>query len=269
MYCLIHMSEGKFTFTLYKANIPPNLLLLHWCLTSWEMVMWGKSNIFSEEPALKTFKWGNTFRFIFQVQFLECLSDESSNQKQRAGLSNSAEVTALGSLQSCVPVESWGISLVSQPSTAHSLLIYQSLSLLLGSANYSWAPATAACLIWRCAGWLWCLYQHERAGDRVLIEQKGIMRLPAPGGGTIFKIYMFNSYFILLSGDFGPSFSQGLATFCTAITATCLLILLPFHLGNHTSLQGEQARLPEASHTSLLGWQPFLPLLISYGERLY
>lgn len=83
--------------------------------------------IFSEEPALKTFKWGNTFRFIFQVQFLECLSDESSNQKQRAGLSNLAEVTALGSLQSCVPVESWGISLVSQPSTAHSLLIYQSL----------------------------------------------------------------------------------------------------------------------------------------------
>lgn len=160
-------------------------------------------------------------------------------------------------------------SLVSQPSTAHSLLIYQSLSLLLGSANYSWAPATAACLIWRCAGWLWCLYQHERAGHRVLIEQKGIMRLPAPGGGTIFKIYMFNSYFILLSGDFGPSFSQGLATFCTAITATCLLILLPFHLGNHTSLQAEQARLPEASHTSLLGWQPFLPLLISYGERLY
>lgn len=46
MYCLIHMSEGKFTFTLCKANIPPNLLLLHWCLTSWEMVMWGKSNIF-------------------------------------------------------------------------------------------------------------------------------------------------------------------------------------------------------------------------------
>lgn len=127
MYCLIHMSEGKFTFTLCKANIPPNLLLLHWCLTSWEMVMWGKSNIFSEEPALKTFKWGNTFRFIFQVQFLECLSDESSNQKQRAGLSNLAEVTALGSLQSCVPVESWGISLVSQPSTEHSLLIYQSL----------------------------------------------------------------------------------------------------------------------------------------------
>lgn len=161
------------------------------------------------------------------------------------------------------------LSLVSQPSPAHSLLIYQSLSLLLGSANYSWAPATAACLIWRCAGWLWCLYQHERAGDQVLIEQKGIMRLPAPGGGTIFKIYMFNSYFILLSGDFGPSFSQGLATFCTAITATCLLILLPFHLGNHTSLQAEQARLPEASHTSLLGWQPFLPLLISYGERLY
>lgn len=93
----------------------------------------------------------------------------------------------------------------------------------------------------------------RKSRDRVLIEQKGIMRLPAPGGGTIFKIYMFNSYFILLSGDFGPSFSQGLATFCTAITATCLLILLPFHLGNHTSLQAEQARLPEASHTSLLG----------------
>lgn len=78
------------------------------------------------------------------------------------------------------------LSGLSQPSTAHSLLIYQSLSLLLSSANYSWAPAPAACLIWRCAGWLWCLYQHKRARDRVLIEQKGIMRLPTPGGGTFF-----------------------------------------------------------------------------------
>lgn len=45
---------------------------------------------------------------------------------------------------------------------------------------------------------------------------------------------MFNSYFILLSGDFGPSFSQGLVTLCSPITVTWSLILLLFHLGSHT-----------------------------------
>lgn len=128
-------------------------------------------------------------RLIFQMLLLLLfvLCDEEGNQKQRCGLWSSTEV---GPLQSRLPVEGWGISLslsgLSQTSTAHSLLIDQSLSLLLSSTNYSRAPATAACLIWRCTAWLWCLYQHERAGDRVLIEQKGIMWLPASGGGTFF-----------------------------------------------------------------------------------
>lgn len=100
------------------------------------------------------------------------------------------------------------LSGLSKPRTAHSLLIFQSLALLLSSANYSWAPVTTACLIWRCAAWLWCLYQHERARDWVLMERRGIMWLPASGGGTFFFLmYMFNSYFILLSGDFGACYA--------------------------------------------------------------
>lgn len=85
----------------------------------------------------------------------------------------------------------------------------------------------------------------KRAEDQVLIEQKGIMWLPASGGGTFFYFYicMFNSYFILLSGDFGPCFSQGLATLCSPITVTWSLILLLFHFAQAC----ERSRLPPST----------------------
>lgn len=54
---------------------------------------------------------------------------------------------------------------------------------------------------------------------------------------------MFNSYFILLSGDFGSGFSQGLATLYSPITVTWSLILLLPRLGSRTSLREWSRRL--------------------------
>lgn len=53
---------------------------------------------------------------------------------------SSTEVGPVRCLQFCLPVESWGIS--PQTSTAHSLLIFHSLSLLLNSANYVQLPVS-------------------------------------------------------------------------------------------------------------------------------
>lgn len=128
---------------------------------------------------------------------------------------SSTEVGPVHSLQFRLTVESWGIS--PQTSTAHSLLIFHSLSLLLNSANYVQAPATAACLIWCCAVWLWCLYQRQRDGYQVLIEERGIIWLPASGGVEHFiliSIWLIHIYF--RTGTLGhgvvrvlPHLSQG------------------------------------------------------------
>lgn len=108
--------------------------------------------------------------------------------------------------------------------------------------------------------WLWCLYQHERTEDRVLIDQRGIMWLPASGGGIFFYICMFNSYFILLSGDLGPCFSQS----CHSLPCYHSdMVVNPVILSFGEGYGYPRPRAPPSWAACL-----FLPLLISCGERL-
>lgn len=91
----------------------------------------------SEESVLKTYKWSCILiRLIFQMLLLLpclclCTWWGGQSKAKRCGLSSSSatEVGPLRSLQSCLPVESWGISLWSFTIQHSTFIINQPESL--------------------------------------------------------------------------------------------------------------------------------------------
>ncbi len=186
-----------------------------------------------EEPVLKTYKWSCILiRLIFQMLLLFVLCDEEGNQKQRCGLWSSTEVSPLRSLQSRLPVEGWGISLWSLSTQHSTFIINRPESLPPSQLSQLQLGPCDCCLSHLTLHWLalMSLSTRKSRGPSLNRAEGDYVTACLWGWNIFFLIYMFNSYFILLSGDFGPCFSQGLATLCSPITATRSLILLLFHL---------------------------------------
>lgn len=147
-----------------------------------------------EEPVLKTYKWSSALiRLIFQMLLCWCLCLRWGGQSKAKDVDCQARALLKSALFSlaCLWRAEASLSGLSQPSTAHSLLIYQSLSLLLSSANYSWAPATAACLIWRCTGLALMSLSTRKSRGQSLNRAEGDYVTACLWGWNIFILYMY------------------------------------------------------------------------------